>query len=121
VSIALVRRLVAVGEISVADGTLDCADGALVRVQRKISDRWTTIQATRANRVGSYRVTIPNFPGKYRAFVPNLMLRSGDRCTKAISEVTIRSGSGHPVRSSPSPAAGPASFRAPGAEDDPPA
>lgn len=90
ISIALKRRLVALGTLTVLDGTTGCADRALVRVQRKIDRKWTTIQSARTNASGRYRATLPNFPGRYRAVAPNWDLRNGDRCRNSISPVAIR-------------------------------
>jgi len=52
VTLELVRSLVAQGVVTVADGTSACADRALVRIQRKVGQRWTTIQSTRTNAAG---------------------------------------------------------------------
>lgn len=90
VTLALRRSLVAVGSVTVADGVSDCAVGVVVRIQRKVGQRWTTIQSARTTLNASYRAPIPDLSGKYRAILPNVDLRDGTTCASARSAVVTR-------------------------------
>jgi len=88
VTLSLRKHLVARGVVSVGDGFTDCAASVPVKVQRRVSGRWTTVRTTTSSSSGSYRRRIPDRPGKYRARAPRVVLSDGtDICLRATSPV----------------------------------
>jgi hypothetical protein len=88
ITLSLRRHLVARGNVIALDGFTDCAASVPVKVQRRVSGRWTTVRTTTSSSSGSYRRRIPDRPGKYRARAPRVVLSDGtDICLRATSPV----------------------------------
>jgi IPT/TIG domain len=88
VTLSLGKSLIARGKVSVGDGFTDCAASVPVKVQRRVSGRWTTVRRTTTSSSGFYRERIPDRPGKYRARAPRVALNFfADICLRATSPV----------------------------------
>jgi GH25 family lysozyme M1 (1,4-beta-N-acetylmuramidase) len=86
ISLALRRHLVARGNVNVSDGFAACHRNVRVRIQRRDSGEWRTIDATLTNDTGFYRERIPDRAGRYRAVAPRVE-RANDVCRRAVSAV----------------------------------
>jgi Divergent InlB B-repeat domain len=89
VSLALRRRLVASGRVTVRDRYQDCVADVPVAVQRRVGRRWRTVRSTTTRQDGRYAVRLRNRAGRYRAVARRLEL--GDHtCFAAVSATRIR-------------------------------
>jgi len=77
---------VARGNVRVSDGFAACYRNVRVRIQRRVSGEWRTIDATFTNDTGFYRKRIPDRAGRYRAVAPKVEL-ANDICRRAVSAV----------------------------------
>jgi Calx-beta domain len=85
VSLQLRKHLRAKGTVTVEDGTTDCYQRVTVRIQRKRSGVWKTIDRTVTDNQGDYRTNIPDKVGRYRAKVATKTLDNGDTCSSDTS------------------------------------
>ncbi|HEV2755993.1 MAG TPA: hypothetical protein VG318_09485 [Actinomycetota bacterium] len=84
VGLRLDGHLLAVGRVSVADGSTTCLDEVLVRIQRKRTDGWRTNWTVTTTPDGGYRTPLVDRAGRYRAVVPEATI--GDHhCLRAQS------------------------------------
>jgi hypothetical protein len=74
--------------VSASDGFAGCVGNVTVRIQRRVSGDWRTIELTRTDASGLYRERIPDKAGRYRAVVRRLVLGS-DVCARARSPVAV--------------------------------
>jgi hypothetical protein len=79
---------VARGEVSAADGFADCVQNVTVRIQRRVSGDWRTVELTTTDATGLYRERIPDRSGPYRSVARKLVLGS-DVCTRARSPIAF--------------------------------
>jgi hypothetical protein len=70
----------------VGDGFTDCAASVTVRVQRRVSGRWRTVERTTTTDTGAYKKRIKDRPGKYRSVARTINLFT-DFCLRAVSYV----------------------------------
>lgn len=68
VGLTLRKHLKAVG--SIVSNEPDCVRGQSVRIQRKVSGKWKTVDSAVTNDEGIYRQGIADKPGDYRAKLP---------------------------------------------------
>jgi hypothetical protein len=86
ITLRLRKHLVARGKVSVGDGFTDCAASVTVRVQRRVSGRWRTVERTTTTDTGAYKKRIKDRPGKYRSVARTINLFT-DFCLRAVSYV----------------------------------
>jgi len=86
ISLDLRRHLVAKGSVTAADNLSACYSSVPVKIQRRVSGTWRTIESTRTDGDGSYRVRIADLAGRYRAKAPKVTI-GNDVCVRAISPV----------------------------------
>jgi len=79
---------VARGNVTVSDGFARCYRNVRVRIQRRVSGVWRTIDATFTDDTGFYRERIPDRAGRYRAVAPRVEL-ANDICRRAVSRVVL--------------------------------
>jgi hypothetical protein len=79
---------VASGTVSATDGFADCVRNVTVRIQRRVSGDWRTIELTTTDAAGPYRERIPDRDGAYRAIARRLVL-GADVCARARSPVAL--------------------------------
>lgn len=89
VSLNLRRHLVARGQVSAPDGTAACYQAVTVKVQRRVSGLWRTVEKTVTGTDGIYRTRLPDRIGKYRARAPRFALANGEVCGRATSPVAF--------------------------------
>jgi hypothetical protein len=70
----------------VSDGFAACRRNVRVRIQRRMSGEWRTIEATLTDDTGFYRERIPDRSGRYRTVAPRVEL-ANDTCRRAVSAV----------------------------------
>ena len=88
VTLRLRRHLVARGVVSVTDGFAACVANVTVKIQRRVSGRWTTVARTTTSDTGAYRKRIRDRVGRYRAKVPRFSLGGGaDVCLADTSPI----------------------------------
>jgi len=80
--------LVARGTVSAADGFADCFRNVIVRIQRRVSGDWRTVELTTTDATGHFRERIADRSGAYRSVARKLVLGS-DVCTRARSPVAF--------------------------------
>lgn len=80
VSLRLRKHLVAKGTVTVADSIGDCFKKVTVKIQRKKSGSWKTIDKTLTDNQGRFRTWIPDKTRKHRAKVAEITLDNGDLC-----------------------------------------
>jgi hypothetical protein len=74
--------------VSAADGFAGCISNVTVRIQRRVSGNWRTVESTTTDAAGLYRERIPDRNGAYRAIARRLVLGS-DVCARARSRVVF--------------------------------
>jgi hypothetical protein len=74
--------------VTAADGFAACYRGVTVRIQRRASGRWRTVELTTTDATGLYRERIPDVDGRYRAVTRKLDLGT-DICVRARSRVVV--------------------------------
>jgi hypothetical protein len=91
---ALTLRLAkarAKGRLEVMDGFGDCADGAKVRIQRRVHGVWRTVKVDTTDGVGRFSARTGRRAGVYRALAPKRMLEGGAHiCSRAVSPTRRR-------------------------------
>jgi hypothetical protein len=79
---------VARGTVSASDGFASCFRNVTVRIQRRVSGDWRTVELTTTDAAGLYRERIPDRSGAYRSVARKLVLGS-DVCARARSPVAF--------------------------------
>jgi hypothetical protein len=86
ISLDLRRHLVAKGDVTTSDGFSACSSRVPVKIQRRVSGTWRTIDSMRTDGDGFYRVRIADLAGRYRAKAPKVTI-GNDVCARAVSSV----------------------------------
>jgi hypothetical protein len=86
ISLDLRRHLVARGFVTTSEDFSACYTGVPVKIQRRVSGTWRTIDSTITDGDGFYRARIADLSGRYRAKAPKLTI-GDDVCVRAISPV----------------------------------
>ena len=86
ITLSLRKHLVARGKVSVGDGFTGCAASVPVKVQRRISGQWRTVERTTTTDTGAYKKRIRDRSGKYRSVAPKINLFT-DFCPRAVSPI----------------------------------
>jgi hypothetical protein len=81
------------GKVVLTDGYAACSQDMLVRIQRRISDRWHTIVTDLTGTDGSFTHRLPDRTAWYRATVDDVTLANGEVCNGATSGTTRHHGS----------------------------
>jgi hypothetical protein len=88
VSLRLRWTLVASGRVVAAGGFDACETNALVRIQRRVHDRWRDVERVVTGRRARYRTHVPDRGGTYRAVAPRGVVNGGqDVCRRTVSPV----------------------------------
>ena len=86
VTLRLVGSLVARGAVTPDDEFTVCAASVPVKIQRRVSGRWETVERTTTTDTGFYKKRINDRPGKYRAVAPRID-QFNNLCFRALSSV----------------------------------
>jgi hypothetical protein len=88
ITLSLRRHLVAQGRVSSLEDPAftDCVASVPVKIQRRVSGQWETVERTTTTDTGFYKKRINDRPGKYRAVAPRID-QFNNLCFRVLSSV----------------------------------